>query len=100
MVATRPDLGPRQEAEERGSSEGHQGADAQGEPVVEEGGVGMGRRGGRAFLAFFRVLLQVGQLEAAAEQQVEELRLWGREAPLGSTYAEQTPSKKKIPKGS
>lgn len=70
-----PDLCPRQESEKRGPSEGHQGADAEREAVVEQGGAALGRRARGAVLSLLRVLLQVGQLEAAAQQQVQELGL-------------------------
>lgn len=70
-----PDLCPRQEPKKRGPSEGHQGADAEREAVVEQGGAALGRRARGADLSLLGVLVQVGQLEAAAQQQVQELGL-------------------------
>ena len=43
--------------------------------MVEEGGFATGEGSCRHLLGLLRVLLQVGQLEAAAEQQVQELGL-------------------------
>lgn len=60
--------------------------------MVEQRGVALGHRPSRAVLAFLRVLLQVGQLEAAAEQQVQELRLWARkENPQAQRTSESRP---------
>lgn len=49
--------------------------------MVEQRGAALGRRPRRASLTFLGVFLQVGQLEAAAKQQIQELRLWGRKEP-------------------
>lgn len=68
-------LQARQQPSKGGSSEGHQGADAEREAVVEQGGVSLRGWTSRVLLSFLRVLLHVAQLEAAAKQQVQELGL-------------------------
>lgn len=70
-----PNLGSWQQPLERGSPEGHQRADTEWEAVVEQGGVAARGGAGLDFLGLLRVLLQVGQLETAAQQQVQEVGL-------------------------
>jgi len=72
-----PDLGPGEQSHEGGPSEGDQGANAEREAVVEQGGVPAGQGPDGVLRGLLRMLLQVEQLEAAAEQQVQELRLQG-----------------------
>lgn len=85
------DRGPRQQPLERGSPEGDQGADAEGEAVVEQGGVAARQRAPGVLAGLLRVLLQVTQLEAAAQQQVQELRLQGVRGGGGNVRRKKEP---------
>lgn len=67
------------------SSERHQGANTERKAVVEKRRVTSRRRTGRNFLGFVWVLLQVRQLETAAQQKVQELGLKG-ERGAGSIH--------------
>lgn len=79
MAEDSSNLDAWQESLKRRPPEGHQRTDTEREAVVEERGVTTRSRTCRLILHLLWMLLQVGQLEAAAQQQVQELGLKDRQ---------------------
>lgn len=92
-----PDLCSWQHALGGCSAEGHQGADAEGEAVVQQGRDTSWLFPRQLALSLIWVLLQIIQLEAAAQQQVQELSLrQNTQKELITYYTLKSPAGKKL----